>query len=565
MWLCGSIWNASSWATEDGKYKDDYNYQPFVAKFTNFEAGGCSAYSSSQCLSVSAYPFRSGRQQYRAVRWVQRYHMAYDYCNLQGPKKEPCLNTRRMELASADAPVNGPSAPGMGQVQSPGDALSNFPPMTTVEPLRSFKDVSKSERQVLFLRKLQICCFQFDFTDNLKSVRQKEIKRQTLLEIVDFIQTGMGKIPEKSLGEMIKMVGINIFRSLPPGYHETTGPEGGDPEDEENYSEPAWQHLQIVYELLLRYVVSSDTETKFAKRYIDHTFVLKLLDLFDSEDSREREYLKMVVHRIYGKFVVHRPCIRKTISNILYRFIYETQRHSGVGELLEILGSIINGFTVPIKEEHKLFLVRTLIPMHKLKHVALYHHHLSYCVVQLVDKDYKLADAVVRGLLKYWPLVNCQKEVLFLGEVEEVLEEMQSAEFQRCMVPLFRQIARCVNSPNFQVAERALFFWNSEHIVGLISENRQVVLPIILGAMEKNIQSHWNTEVHGLTVNVKKMFLEMDPDLVDECERRLQDKEVRAGEAEEQREMAWKKLEEAAAERERGRLTYGGSPSRFRM
>ncbi|KAE8681876.1 Serine/threonine protein phosphatase 2A 57 kDa regulatory subunit B' beta isoform [Hibiscus syriacus] len=448
-----------------------------------------------------------------------------------------------------DAPVNGSGALGSGQLPSPRDPLSSLPPMTKVEPLPLFKDVSKSEKQTLFLRKLQICCFQFDFTDSLKSVRQKEIKRQTLLELVDFIQSGTGKIADVCLGEMIKMVRINIFRSLPPGYHEATAPEGGDPEDEENYSEPAWQHLQIVYELLLRYVVSSDTETRSAKRYIDHTFVLKLLDLFDSEDSREREYIKMVLHRIYGKFVVHRPCIRKGINNIFYRFIYETERHCGVGELLEILGSIINGFTVPIKEEYKLFLTRSLIPLHKLKQLSLYHQQLAYCIVQFVDKDYKLADVVVRGLLKYWPLVNCQKEVLFLGEVEEVLEAMQAAEFQRCMVPLFRRVARCVNSPNFQVAERALFFWNSEHIVDLISQNRKVVLPIMFEALEKNIRGHWNPEVHGLTVNVRKMFVEMDPVLVDECERQLEEKAARADELEEQREMAWKNLEEEAAKK----------------
>ncbi|XWS59623.1 hypothetical protein CRYUN_Cryun08bG0138000 [Craigia yunnanensis] len=83
MWVYGSIWDASSWATEDGKYKADYNYQPFVAKFTNFKAGGCSAYAPARCWPVSASPFRSGgltRQQYRAMKWVQRYHMVYDYC-----------------------------------------------------------------------------------------------------------------------------------------------------------------------------------------------------------------------------------------------------------------------------------------------------------------------------------------------------------------------------------------------------------------------------------------------------------------------------------------------------
>ncbi|PPS16519.1 hypothetical protein GOBAR_AA04060 [Gossypium barbadense] len=70
--------------------------------------------------------------------------------------------------------------------------------------------------------------------------------------------------------------------------------------------------------------------------------------------------------------------------------------------------------------------------------------------LKFVEKDYKLADTVIRGLLKYWPLTNCQKEVLFLGELEEVLEATQSVEFQRCMVPLFKQIARCLNSLHFQ-------------------------------------------------------------------------------------------------------------------
>ena len=72
-----------------------------------------------------------------------------------------------------------------------------------------------------------------------------------------------------------------------------------------------------------------------------------------SEDPREREYLKTILHRIYGKFMVHRPFIRKAINHVFFRFIFETERHNGVAELLEILGSIINGFALPLKEEHK--------------------------------------------------------------------------------------------------------------------------------------------------------------------------------------------------------------------
>jgi hypothetical protein len=146
-----------------------------------------------------------------------------------------------------------------------------------------------------------------------------------------------------------------------------------------------------------------------------------LLELFDSEDPRERDFLKTTLHRIYGKFLNLRAFIRRSINNVFYAFIYETERHNGIAELLEILGSIINGFALPLKEEHKTFLMRVLIPLHKVKGLALYHPQLAYCVVQFLEKDPALTEEVVIGLLRYWPKVNSPKEVMYLNEVEEVL------------------------------------------------------------------------------------------------------------------------------------------------
>ena len=54
-----------------------------------------------------------------------------------------------------------------------------------------------------------------------------------------------------------------------------------------------------------------------------------------------------------------------------------------MAELLEILGSIINGFALPLKEEHKSFLTRALLPLHKPKCLPTYHQQLSYCVTQV--------------------------------------------------------------------------------------------------------------------------------------------------------------------------------------
>ena len=95
------------------------------------------------------------------------------------------------------------------------------------------------------------------------------------------------------------------------------------------------------------------------------------------------------------------------------RFIYETEHFNGVGELLEILGSIINGFALPLKAEHKQFLCKVLIPLHKVRCLSLYHAQLAYCVVQFLEKDATLTEQVIKGLLKFWPKTCSQKEVSY--------------------------------------------------------------------------------------------------------------------------------------------------------
>ena len=40
---------------------------------------------------------------------------------------------------------------------------------------------------------------------------------------------------------------------------------------------------------------------------------------------------------------------------------------------------------------------------------------------------------------------------MFLNELEEILDVIEPAEFTKVMCPLFKQLAKCVSSPHFQV------------------------------------------------------------------------------------------------------------------
>ena len=309
---------------------------------------------------------------------------------------------------------------------------------TEIEPLPAFKDTPPGERQALFIKKLKLCAMTMDFSDNASTTKQreKEIKRLNLLEIMDYINTTKGVFNEATFEEITLMISQNLFRAL--AANQTGAQTAYDPDEDEPQLEASWPHLQYVYEFLLRFVVSNETDpkvrtcmgagspsvfvcdeatrlhararslhrspnlrfappkpkapspiphlrsrTQVVKKYITQDFLVRLLDLFDSEDPRERDYLKTILHRIYGdpprtprrpqhtpgccfapaapipspapaespglvaatiatlagKFMPYRAYIRKSINSIFYRFIYETERHNGIAELLEILGT----------------------------------------------------------------------------------------------------------------------------------------------------------------------------------------------------------------------------------
>jgi len=409
-----------------------------------------------------------------------------------------------------------------------------------LEPLPLIKDAPVHEQQDLFIKKLKQCCIVFDFMDPVTDLKSKEIKRACLNEIVDYISVTKSCLNESVYPEIIAMVSYNIFRTLPALTDKT---ETDQEEDEPTY-EASWPHLQVVYEFFLRFLESPEFQPNIGKKYIDQRFVSNVLDLFDSEDPRERDLLKTILHRIYGKFLGLRAYIRKQINNIFLRFVYEYEKFNGIAELLEILGSIINGFAIPLKEEHKQFLQRVLIPMHKAHTLQSFHPQLAYCVVQFIEKDASLTEAVMQGLLKYWPKTCSFKEVMFLNELEEILDMIEPENFKNIMDPLFKQISRCLCSSHFQVAERCLLLFNSDAVMNLVEENIEKVLPIIFPNIYRVSKEHWNQAIVTLVLNLLKQFKSINPVLFNDLSNKYKDYIQAVERRQTEHAEIWRKLDE---------------------
>lgn len=298
------------------------------------------------------------------------------------------------------------------------------------------------------------CSSDFTFGDPFESHAQ--VKRLKLTRILHIIKSSKSSLHDQILAPLMSMLSANLFRPLPPPSNPSVTSDLVDEEEPISTPSPIWCHLQLIYDVLLWLVIN--TEPRILTEYIGYPFLQNLLTLFQSEDPRERESLKNLYHTIYCRFTSYRSFMRKSMNDVFLHYAFETERHCGIGDLLEIWGSIINGFTVPLKEEHRLFLMRVLIPLHKTKGLQGYYRQLAYCVSQFVQKEPVLGGVVVRGILKYWPITNCQKEVLLITELEELVENIDPDQYRKLALPICTQITRCLNSWNSQV-NLTIQFW----------------------------------------------------------------------------------------------------------
>ena len=75
-----------------------------------------------------------------------------------------------------------------------------------LEKLPSFHEVPTANRQDLFVQKLDQCNVIFDFNDASQDMKSKEIKREALHELLDYVANNRNVITEPLYTKVIKMV-----------------------------------------------------------------------------------------------------------------------------------------------------------------------------------------------------------------------------------------------------------------------------------------------------------------------------------------------------------------------
>merc|ERR1712013_211734 len=338
-------------------------------------------------------------------------------------------------------------------------------------------------------RKIDLCSIVFDLEKDSDSEKDILVKEATLEDICDYVTRRGSMIGGSMQVDIMEMVAKNIFRTFPP----PPPPEEAVIDDTFEYLDPGWPHLGLVYKVALKVLERPDFDPDVLRNVINKQFLANLFQLFTSQDARERDYLKTILHRIYGTFLSLRTFIRSTMSSVFLTVIHDQVEREGISELLEVLGAIIKGLAVPLKIEHLQWLHRILLPLYSAPGYLTYSAQLSYCTTQLITKDSSLAVPVVRGLIKTWPRAESAREQVMIVQTE-----------------YFHRVGQCVASQHFLVAERALQVWGNNIFREIIRTNIAVAMPILLPYIFSCRHSHWNVKVVELSEKVLEVMDQID-------------------------------------------------------
>jgi len=369
--------------------------------------------------------------------------------------------------------------------------------------LADAKDADVSE---LFIKKCKMCNSMCNFLD--KNHKQAiDDKSAILNEIMGFVSYSnqVSNFGKSEYSSIIHLFLRNIERSppLPKSfaflYNDTDGPS-------DQYEEASWPHLSMVYDIIIEFL----SNRRFAIRLCSVNDLRNLINaalcLFRSPDSRERDKLSKLFHIMYRTFNDYRGIIRNIVASFLQASLELTRLPFGISEILIAYCSVVSGFRMPLLQEHQDFYKKYILPLHSHTFLKFFHQQLVSIVCVFCDKQLSFAVQTISDLINRWPVISPSKQILFISEIQHLIERIRVESASYIIVRLCRLISYCLQNSSFAVIERTLMMWESEQFLRVLSHYGATSLSIVIPAMYQVAMTHWCDAVKKLALTALQVL-----------------------------------------------------------
>lgn len=270
---------------------------------------------------------------------------------------------------------------------------------------------------------------------------------------------------------------------------------------------------------------------------IPKDFHIQLLRSFDHGTKDSDAYRAKILHWLYYVQPPLRPSIRAAIGQRLLHLVShpEKLRRVNISPLLQLVYAIISGVATCDSSSVDVFsnlLNKLLLPLHEPNYMIEWRDQVAVIqpyheiLVQTVARTCQLhAEAVshdpqrsllvrfLRQLFNIWPEsfnANTPKEILFLHEVEQLLEICTPEEFDAVYPALLDRLEKCLCHDNMLPMQRSLQMFKNPKFLRLVGPYSDDLISRLVPALYRDGEMFWNPTVNKMTYLTLKKFMEMN-------------------------------------------------------
>lgn len=262
-----------------------------------------------------------------------------------------------------------------------------------------------------------------------------------------------------------------------------------------------WSHISIIYDIAIAYISLPQFDPN---NYLSLCGDLIKLAIFESRtsDDREQKKLELLILKLYEKVKKLRSFTLNVLSFSLTRIIYENEPFTSAKPILSVLASIASGLHRPLKSKYVSLFQKVIIPLHRNSFLSYFARELICCVIQFLEHDHNLAIDLYKILIRDWPRLQPEKQLLFIDEIT-ILSSFVDESFLKEVIRLIcPQLMASLMSCHAAIAEKILSMWEINDFVWLMTIEPAISYPLLIPSIFEVGKTYWNPEIRLIASSV---------------------------------------------------------------
>jgi hypothetical protein len=355
-----------------------------------------------------------------------------------------------------------------------------------------------------FRAKLEQCQMRCRFNGTSKDNIARKVKTGNLTEILRAVEHAGNapRFPSDIVSALLGMVIVNVERSLA-----TLSPHYVITDDTAPFADPEWEHLVLVYDILMRY-----QEAVPRSPLIGLAFLRMVLRQIGTRDDREQAAIVQVVFQYVKQS--RGTAITSVFSAILSELGHwdssPNYMFAATG-VLTIATTIMREFPGCLKfgSPH----VNGFLRLMAMPKVLFYRTTLSTFITLLISSDAGAIPKVLTAAIRFWPAKSAMKQPFFLKVFTMTLPKLPLRRHGNLAEKVFTLVADAIRSPSGRVCEAGINFLNDRAMEVFLMNYMKIILPRICEALKEAVSLQWNSEVRDMAAKALNALATMEPKL----------------------------------------------------